>query len=300
MKGQVILDVGGEGAGLTLFGDKDHSGEWKFWIQTDETATFEALHDEDRQGLGEPIRTSRQVHSLPEGLKLLDQYPWFRLYPTKVHPEFREAILVEVGRRGTLTDQARWNHRLEWPTNHSVFEKTEDWAENPVPEQKDKSYRVGTMVELDDRTAWGPGKVLHIDEGNRLHIIFRDLMDPLPKIVPVKVPTQRVAVLQQDWMLELHGYPIAIALFGKLAGLPATTFQCPQDEAGRAKLAYQIEQAMRWVSYPWEGDRSSEKDVLRTLCPIMSNDEQATRALIALLKIPPTGPFRKGHVGLRE
>ena len=42
---------------------------------------------------------SSVVDSWEEALKLLDRYPWHRLYPLRVHPEFRQKIWVEVQRR---------------------------------------------------------------------------------------------------------------------------------------------------------------------------------------------------------
>ena len=43
----------------------------------------------------------------------------------------------------------------------------------------------------------------------------------------------------------LNGYPGAIVLFNNLADLPATIFQCPADEDGKAKLALELDLAMR-------------------------------------------------------
>jgi type I restriction enzyme R subunit len=43
----------------------------------------------------------------------------------------------------------------------------------------------------------------------------------------------------------LHGKPEAIVLFNNLASIPATTFQCPLDEAEKAELALEIDLAMR-------------------------------------------------------
>jgi hypothetical protein len=113
MTGQTILEVGSEGGSLILFGEKRAEGWWRFWTFTNEISAFDSLSEADQLGVGSPVRTSQYVHSLPEGLKLLDQYPWFRLYPLKVHPEFHAAILLEVRKRGTAIDEARWRENLE-------------------------------------------------------------------------------------------------------------------------------------------------------------------------------------------
>jgi len=113
MSKESILEVGAEVGLLTLFGSKHASNAWKFWTETDETATYELLDEEDRASLGSPVHKSEVVTTLSEGLALLDRYPWFRLVPLQVHPEFRDAILLEVRKRGTPADEARWNERLD-------------------------------------------------------------------------------------------------------------------------------------------------------------------------------------------
>jgi hypothetical protein len=52
------------------------------------------------------------VHSFDEALGLLnDRYPgWFRLY-LKAHPEFLDAVLAEVEKKGSPDDVARWLER---------------------------------------------------------------------------------------------------------------------------------------------------------------------------------------------
>jgi type I restriction enzyme, R subunit len=87
---------------------------------------------------------------------------------------------------------------------------------------------------------------------------------------------------------ELNGYPGAIVLFGNLANLPATTFQCPADEEGKAKLALKIDLAVREKApAEWRGDDARERQVLNVLFPIMSLDRQATEAVFALIKHQP-------------
>lgn len=113
MTKEIILEVGAEGGMLTLFGTKDATNAWKFWTETDETPTYELLDEEDRDSLGSHVHKSEFATTLSEGLALLDKYPWFRLFPLQVHPEFGDAILFEVQKRGTPADEARWNERLD-------------------------------------------------------------------------------------------------------------------------------------------------------------------------------------------
>jgi len=86
----------------------------------------------------------------------------------------------------------------------------------------------------------------------------------------------------------LHGKPEAIVLFNNLASLPATTFQCPPDDDSRAKLALDVDQAMRErAPAGWKGDEIREKQVLNALYPIMGRDRQATQSIFEIIKNQP-------------
>ncbi len=86
----------------------------------------------------------------------------------------------------------------------------------------------------------------------------------------------------------LNGYPGAIVLFNNLANIPATIFQCPADEDGKAMLALQLDLAMREnAPAGWKGDDTREKQVLNALFPIMSRDRQATQAIFEIIKNQP-------------
>lgn len=109
MTGEVILELGAEGGSLTLYGNRDAAGQWKFWTQTDETTMNELLDEEDLRGLGSLVKTCESVSSLPEAFALLDKYPWRGMTPLQVHPEFRLAILHDVQERGTPEEVASWS-----------------------------------------------------------------------------------------------------------------------------------------------------------------------------------------------
>ncbi len=83
----------------------------------------------------------------------------------------------------------------------------------------------------------------------------------------------------------LNGYPEAIRLFNNLASIPADTFQCPTDEDEKAKLALDIDRAMREKAPAgWKGDDTREKQVLNALFPLMDRDRKATEALFEIIK----------------
>ena len=86
----------------------------------------------------------------------------------------------------------------------------------------------------------------------------------------------------------LHGYPEAVVLFNNLDSIPCTTFQCPADIEERAKLALEIDLAMReHAPAGWKGDDTREKQVLNALFPIMARDRQATQAIFEIIKNQP-------------
>ena len=89
------MEVGAEGGSLTILGERDPGGEWKFVSIRDETTLCSMLPVEEQSGLV-ACESSGWVDSLDEALVLLDQYPWHRLCPVTVHVEFRQAILEAV------------------------------------------------------------------------------------------------------------------------------------------------------------------------------------------------------------
>ena len=89
----------------------------------------------------------------------------------------------------------------------------------------------------------------------------------------------------QIWTRAPMLAPVRASLFNNLGNIPATTFQCPADEEGKAKLALELDLAMREKAPAgWKGDEIREKQVLNALFPIMSRDRQATQAIFDIVK----------------
>lgn len=87
-KVEVILSVAAEGGSITLYGVRSARG-WAFErCISDQTPTL----------LDEPAlqHDSGTVHSWDTALELLDRYPWHRLSPRAVHPEFRSQLWREI------------------------------------------------------------------------------------------------------------------------------------------------------------------------------------------------------------
>jgi hypothetical protein len=109
---QTIVEVGTEGGTLTLFGDRDAAGKWRFWTNTDETTFNYLLDEEDLCGLGDLVNISKPVTSFCDALSLLDKYRWYGFVPLKIHPDFSAAILREVQKKGTPEEIASWINRI--------------------------------------------------------------------------------------------------------------------------------------------------------------------------------------------
>jgi len=83
----------------------------------------------------------------------------------------------------------------------------------------------------------------------------------------------------------LHGKSDAIALFNNLGSIPTMTFQCPTNDDQKAKLALELDLAMREKAPAgWKGDDTREKQVLNALFPIMARDRTATQAIFEIIK----------------
>lgn len=88
---QVILMVGAEGGGITLYGKRSATG-WRF---------RQDFVDQTPWMLDEPEirRESQWLESWGEALRDLDRQAWYRYAVIRVHPEFRDALWVAARER---------------------------------------------------------------------------------------------------------------------------------------------------------------------------------------------------------
>jgi hypothetical protein len=91
-KMELILEVGGEGGGITLYGANTGTG-WVFCLAVVDQSLL--LTGEDRA----IQHISKFVHGLEDALALMDHYPWPQLTPLFVHPDFRIEMLRVVSKR---------------------------------------------------------------------------------------------------------------------------------------------------------------------------------------------------------
>ena len=95
MMKEKILEVAGEGGGITLYGWVTRQGNWRFQLGTDESTMKSLLSKDDSVGL-QFTSTSPAVSGWQGALRLLSCYPWLQLSPLYVHPEFADLVWDEV------------------------------------------------------------------------------------------------------------------------------------------------------------------------------------------------------------
>src|SRR6266478_4551080 len=88
---EVIIELGAEGGSLALHGIRTEQG-WLFSRHLVDW-TPELINEGRIQG------KSTCVDSWDAALCLLDQYPWYKLSPIVIHPDFKDRIWVAVQQR---------------------------------------------------------------------------------------------------------------------------------------------------------------------------------------------------------
>jgi hypothetical protein len=92
-KSEVIIELGAEGGSIILYGLETERG-WTFRTETQE------LIEEERIESKSPV-----VNTWEAALQLLDKYPWPKLCPISIHPQFRSRIWRAMQERMT---SERW------------------------------------------------------------------------------------------------------------------------------------------------------------------------------------------------
>ena len=98
-KREIILFIGAEGGGITLYGEQTQDG-WRFQRNVRDQTPWMLNAEEIRHD-------STFTSSWDEALTLLDRYPWHRLFPIEVHPKFRQAVWAAVQQRYAGADAER-------------------------------------------------------------------------------------------------------------------------------------------------------------------------------------------------
>jgi exonuclease III len=105
-RSEVIVEVLAEGGSITLYGARSPNG----WVFSRD------VMDQTPELLDEPWieHSSTRVDSWEAALELLDDYPWHRLSPYKVHKEFRKAVLDEVEKRYAAAASPPYSTLPKW------------------------------------------------------------------------------------------------------------------------------------------------------------------------------------------
>lgn len=146
---EVVLEVQGEGGSLTLSRERAEDGHWRFRFGTDETTLIDVLSEDDKNTSGDEFANAEYANSLDQALTLLDRYPWFQLVPREVHPQFADAVLDAVRRRGGEDEENRWRERLHYPKVLGAREALKDQAYNFLQSlEKSLNAKLPSTAEL--------------------------------------------------------------------------------------------------------------------------------------------------------
>src|ERR1019366_3140665 len=116
---EIVLEIGAEGGSLTILRERIAEGGWQFRVKLNETTLYDMLSEEDRRGMRvEDFARTEYAYTFQEALSRVDRYQWFRLCPLQVHPEFLDAVLAEVEKRGGPDEAARWREQLKSMAMH--------------------------------------------------------------------------------------------------------------------------------------------------------------------------------------
>ena len=85
---EVIVEIAGEGGSVVLYGLRTESG----WLFSRDLIDATLVTSENAL----PDNQSMVAANWTDALELLSRYPWYRLTPLRVHPEFRTEVLAAV------------------------------------------------------------------------------------------------------------------------------------------------------------------------------------------------------------
>ncbi len=112
---QTILELGAEGGSITLQGQRDLAGAWRFRVVKDEVALRHMLDEEpDDGGADGGSESTSSWESWGDALNRLNQYPWPQLRPVAIRAEFADAIFhaVAAHENGGVNQVMRWREIL--------------------------------------------------------------------------------------------------------------------------------------------------------------------------------------------
>jgi hypothetical protein len=110
----IVFSVGAEGGRIILEGRKI-GDVWQYRGRTAEHALKDLLSDEDRTFPKQAAPLWQD--SWDKALQQIDRYPWPRLHPLAVHPDFVERIRTSLMSRLPASQRRAWTSWEEILTN---------------------------------------------------------------------------------------------------------------------------------------------------------------------------------------
>jgi hypothetical protein len=110
---ETVLEVGAEGGSLSILRQWNEHGTWEYRCLRDEMTISELLPEGESVNRDDLFEKSDHEDKFEDALLRLDQYPWFRLIPLKVHEDFADLMLREVEKRGGKEAAVEWIERLK-------------------------------------------------------------------------------------------------------------------------------------------------------------------------------------------
>ncbi|BCG47918.1 hypothetical protein GEOBRER4_n2769 [Citrifermentans bremense] len=167
MKKEKILEVVGDGGGISLYGWKTRQGKWRFQLSTDESTIKSMLSQEDAAGV-QHTSSSPAVSGWQGALRLLSRYPWRQLYPLYVHPGFADVVWNEV----EADNEVSWNR--------------EDWLGLCLKRNDDRSHTV-CFSHGKESGPWGTkiSAMAKVAAGIGFHVVSIDYcneFDPMERV----------------------------------------------------------------------------------------------------------------------
>ena len=102
-----VLQLMAEGGSLAVLATSSHPQKFCFWL---EDVSLELIEE------GPAVNTRSPWGTFEQAIERLETYPWRKLYPRYIAPEFLDRILAEVKRgSGPLSEaiMARWEDAAE-------------------------------------------------------------------------------------------------------------------------------------------------------------------------------------------
>lgn len=186
---EVILCVGTEGGGVTLFGQKQ-TGKWTFFFESNDHSLV--LIEEG----GVVSKKSQAFFAFEDAITAFDTYLWHRHYPLEIHPEFRDWIWKEVC--------SRWAKELTADDFH-----IEDWQLKTKPQPIDDLPPQHCAVhkeKVSSPTAIEPADTVSPVQ-QKLDIVYVLTNPVMPGLVKIGYTTQSDAKIRID-QLFTTGVPV--------------------------------------------------------------------------------------------